>query len=152
MPAKSKTVAKSPAKSAAKPVASQDVPSFFKMTVEVNDLDRAMKFYAELLGIGGKKLSGGRAHFECGPVILQVVDVSASGPSHPSAKSLYFAVRKIDAFHKRARKLKCCSLELVHGKPGGAVYERPWGERSFYADDPWFNTLCFVEAGTEFKG
>jgi hypothetical protein len=29
---------------------------------------------------------------------------------------------------------------------------RPWGERSFYAEDEWQNPLCFVEAGTTYPG
>jgi hypothetical protein len=29
---------------------------------------------------------------------------------------------------------------------------RPWGERSFYADDAWGNPLCFVENGTVYPG
>jgi hypothetical protein len=28
---------------------------------------------------------------------------------------------------------------------------RPWGERSFYAEDPWKNPLCFVEEGTVYS-
>jgi hypothetical protein len=36
----------------------------------------------------------------------------------------------------------------VHGAPAGDVIKRPWGERSFYATDPWGNELCFVEEGT----
>jgi hypothetical protein len=35
----------------------------------------------------------------------------------------------------------------VHGSLGGEIKVQPWGERSFYADDPWHNPLCFVAAG-----
>jgi hypothetical protein len=28
----------------------------------------------------------------------------------------------------------------------------PWGERSFYVEDPWKNPLCFVEEGTVYTG
>jgi hypothetical protein len=34
----------------------------------------------------------------------------------------------------------------------GEVALRPWGERSFYADDPFGNPLCLVDAGTVFSG
>jgi hypothetical protein len=44
------------------------------------------------------------------------------------------------------------SKELVHGTPGGKISVRPWGERSFYADDAWGNPLCFVENGTVYPG
>jgi hypothetical protein len=46
----------------------------------------------------------------------------------------------------------CLSTEEVHGEPGGEISVRPWGERSFYVDDPWGNSLCFVESGTGYPG
>jgi hypothetical protein len=41
---------------------------------------------------------------------------------------------------------------MVHGARGGAITVRPWGERSFYAEDKWLNPLCFVEEGTTYPG
>lgn len=153
MTSKAKTGAKKPEKAVSKAAAVAAVaPVLFRVTLEVNHLERARAFYEELLGMKGKKLPGSRVHFECGQTVLQIADVSASGPSHPCARSVCFAVPNIDAVHKRAKKLKCLSLELVHDRPGGAIYKRPWGEKSFYADDPWFNSLCFVQAGTEDRG
>ncbi len=40
----------------------------------------------------------------------------------------------------------------VHGASAGEVVRRPWGERSFYAYDPWGNGLCFVDENTLFTG
>jgi hypothetical protein len=57
-------------------------------------------------------------------------------------------VRDLDAVFVRAKALGCLSKEVVHGELGGAITVRPWGERSFYAEDPWQNPLCFVEEGT----
>ena len=54
--------------------------------------------------------------------------------------------------HARARGLKCLSKEDVHGEPAGEIVKRPWGERSFYARDPFQNRLCFVDAQTLFTG
>jgi catechol 2,3-dioxygenase-like lactoylglutathione lyase family enzyme len=152
MTSKAKTGAKKPEKAVSKAVAAAVPPLMFRVTHEVNHLERARAFYEELLGMKGKKLPGSRVHFDCGQTVLQISDVSASGPSHPCARSVCFAVPNLDAVHKRAKKLKCLSLELVHDRPGGAIYKRPWGEKSFYADDPWFNSLCFVQAGTEDRG
>lgn len=152
MTSKAKTIAKKPAKTSAKESAAAVAPVLFRVTLEVNHLERARAFYEELLGMKGKKLPGSRVHFDCGQSVLQIADVSASGPSHPCARSVSFAVPNLDAVHKRAKKLKCLSVELVHDRPGGAIYKRPWGEKSFYADDPWFNSLCFVQAGTEDRG
>jgi hypothetical protein len=81
-----------------------------------------------------------------------VGQVSSSGKPHPAAKALYFTVQDLDALHARARKLGCLSTEDVHGASGGEIAVRPWGERSFYAEDPWANPLCFVEAGTTYDG
>lgn len=138
-----------------KPVAAKapaPAPSLFRMALEVTNADRAKAFYEELLGVKGRKLHGARVHFSCGSVVLQLIDVSASGPSHPCSGPVYFSVPNLEAVHKRAKKLKCLSIELVNEKPGGAIVSRSWGERSFFADDPWFNALCFVESGTEYDG
>jgi hypothetical protein len=81
-----------------------------------------------------------------------VVDVSSVAPPHPAAKALYFAVDDLDAIYERAKSLGCLSQHDVHGEPGGQISVRPWGERSFYAEDKWRNPLCFVEAGTIYPG
>lgn len=36
--------------------------------------------------------------------------------------------------------------------PMGRIATRPWGERSFYVEDPFGNQLCFVDRGTVFTG
>jgi hypothetical protein len=61
-------------------------------------------------------------------------------------------VKDLDAIFARAKSLGCLSKEVVHGESGGKISVRPWGERSFYAQDPWSNPLCFVEAGTIYPG
>jgi predicted enzyme related to lactoylglutathione lyase len=118
----------------------------------VGDLDRAAEFYEKLFGVPGRRQAGSRVYFTCGAVTLQVVDVTAEGPPHPAAKALYFLVNDLDAVHRRAKKLDALSTEKVHGADAGAITVRPWGERSFYAEDPWHNPLCFVEAGTVYPG
>ena len=40
----------------------------------------------------------------------------------------------------------------AHGESGGDIVVRPWGERSFYAADPFGNGLCFVDEKTLFTG
>lgn len=130
-----------------------DIPQFFRLNVEVADLDRAIAFYTKLLGIEGRKQPGARVYYECGPVTLQVVDVSRGGAApHPAAKALYFTVKDLDPIFERAKELGCLSAETVHDAPGGGIVVRPWGERSFYALDPWSNPLCFVEEGTVYTG
>jgi catechol-2,3-dioxygenase len=130
----------------------REVPQLFRLNIEVGDLPSAISFYTKLLGIQGRKQAGSRCYFECGPVTLQVLDVSSSSQPHPAAKALYFTVKNLEEVHKRARLLKCLSLEDVHGVPSSSIVVRPWGERSFYVEDPWKNPLCFVEEGTVYTG
>jgi catechol 2,3-dioxygenase-like lactoylglutathione lyase family enzyme len=127
----------------------KDVPQFFRLNVEVADLDRALDFYTKLLGVEGRRQPGSRVYFECGPVTLQVVRVAEP---HPAAKALYFTVKDLDAVFERAKSLGCLSAETVHDAPGGGIVVRPWGERSFYSLDPWGNPVCFVEKGTVYTG
>jgi predicted enzyme related to lactoylglutathione lyase len=134
------------------PNAAKDVPQFFRVNIEVGDLDSAVSFYTKLLGIEGRKQAGSRCYFNCGPVNLQVLDVSSSGEPHPAAKALYFTVNDLESVFERARDLQCLSRESVHDAPGGGIVVRPWGERSFYVEDPWKNPLCFVEEGTVYTG
>jgi catechol 2,3-dioxygenase-like lactoylglutathione lyase family enzyme len=125
------------------------VPKIFRVTFEVSNLDEAAAFYAKLLDTPGKRHPGARHYFDCGGVILAVLDVSQGGmrPT-PGPKSLYVAVADVDAAHARAASLKALSPFKVHGQPASDVIVRPWGEKSFYVTDPWANELCFVEDGT----
>ncbi|MBV8544182.1 MAG: VOC family protein [Acidobacteria bacterium] len=129
-----------------------DVPQFFRLNVEVGNLEQAINFYSTLLGVQGRKQPGARSYFECGPVTLSVIDVSSIGSPHTAAKALYFTVKNLEAAFDRAKALGCLSQESVHDAPGGGIVVRPWGERSFYALDPWGNPLCFVEEGTVYTG
>jgi len=147
-----KKTAKKVTTTSAKKGAGSDVPNLFRINVEVGNLDQAAEFYGKLFGIVGRKQAGSRCYFTCGPVTLQVVDVSSVAKPHPAAKALYFTVNDLDAIFARAKALGCLSREDVHGVSGGGISVRPWGERSFYAEDKWQNPLCFVEAGTIYPG
>ena len=150
-----KTITKKVAKkssTSAKKALKVDVPSLFRLNIEVGDLDQAAEFYGKLFNLEGRKQAGSRCYFNCGGVTLQVVDVSSAGKPHPAAKALYFLVKDLDAVFERAKSLGCLSGEDVHGVSGGAISVRPWGERSFYAQDKWRNPLCFVEEGTVYPG
>jgi len=121
----------------------------FRITIEVSNLDAASAFYTTLLGDPGKRHPGARHYFNCGGVILAVIDPTQGGMKPtPLPKSLYFAVDDIESVHARARKLEALAPYAVHGQPAAEVIKRPWGERSFYVTDPWGNELCFVEEGT----
>jgi len=127
-------------------------PRLFRINVEVGNLDQAVEFYERLFGVTGRRQAGARCYFDCGGVTLQVVDVSSVSKPHPAAKALYFVIGDLDAVFARAESLQCLSAHEVHGEPGGRISVRPWGERSFYIEDPWRNPMCFVEEGTIYPG
>ena len=129
--------------------AQKDVPNIFRVTLEVSNIDQAAAFYAKLLGDEGKRHPGARHYFDCGGVILSVLDPTQGGLTPtPGPKSLYFAVHDLEAVHARTKHLGALAPYKVHGQPAADAVQRPWGERSFYVTDPWGNDLCFVEEGT----
>jgi hypothetical protein len=92
---------------ATKGSATKDIPQFFRLNIEVGDLKSAISFYTRLLGIDGRKQAGSRCYFECGPVTLQVLDVSSERQPHSAAKALYFTVDNLEPVYHRAKTLKC---------------------------------------------
>ncbi len=134
-----------------------DASLLFRIILQVDDLDRAEAFYAKLLGDPGRRIPRASRHYiDCGPVILALVDVTGGNTTGIEPKPLpdyiYFSVSDLEAFHARAKELNCLSAEDVHGDSAGEIVKRPWGELSFYAQDPWGNGLCFVDENTLFTG
>jgi hypothetical protein len=141
--------AKAAAKPAAKNAKRAATPALFRINVEVGDVERAAKEWGNLLGLVGRPQAGSRVYFTAGSVTLQVVE---HDHPHPAAKALYFLVDDLEPVHARAKALGWLSKDLVHGQVGGDITVRPWGERSFYAEDTWGNPLCFVQTGTTYPG
>ena len=129
-------------------------PRLFRIILQVSDLEKAAAFYGKLLDDPGRTIPRASRHYiDCGPVILALVDPAGDGDElKPSADNIYFAVDNLEAIHTRAKELNCLSEDDVHGDPAGEIVKRPWGERSFYAVDPWGNLLCFVDERTLFTG
>src|SRR5205085_9851960 len=124
-------------------------PRRFRSTLEVGARASGPKFYRRLRGIAGERHRGARHYFDCGGVILALVDVSQGGLAPtPGPKSVFLAVDDVEDVHARAEQLGVLAPYQVHGEPAGEVVERPWGERSFYVVDPWGNDLCFCQDGT----
>jgi catechol-2,3-dioxygenase len=131
-----------------------NAPTLFRVILQVSDLDQAAEFYSKLLDNEGRRIPrASRHYFDCGPVILALVDVAAGGEeAKPLPDYIYFAVSELEQVYARARELDCISSEDVHGASAGEIVIRPWGERSFYVNDPWGNGLCFVDKKTLFTG
>ena len=129
-------------------------PKLFRIALQVSDLDQAVAFYSQLLDDQGISIPrGSRHYFECGPVILALVDVTKGGEQPaPTPDYVYFAVNDLEQVYERAKKLNCLAKERYHDQKAGEIVKRPWGEISFYVEDPWGNGLCFVDEKTLFTG
>ena len=131
-------------------------PKLFRVILPVSDLAKAQTFYETVLGITGKRVSGGRHYFDCDGTILACFDPRADGDdwdAKPNPEWLYFAVDDIEATYAACKKAGASFTKGdVHRDPAGKIAKRPWGERSFYVEDPFGNKVCFVERTTMFTG
>ena len=128
----------------------------YRVILPVDSLDVAVRFYADLLDDDGMRISPGRHYFRCGEVTLAVYDPAADGDARtprPNFDHVYFAVDDLETVFARAQRLGGLSKEVGDGGlPMGEIARRPWGERSFYLQDPFGNPLCFVDAESIFTG
>jgi tRNA (guanine37-N1)-methyltransferase len=120
----------------------------YRVIVPVSDIDRAAAFYGALLGAPGERVSGGRHEFDCGGTLLACVDPRGDDPAEevrPNPDHVYFAVPDLKAAFERAKAAGCAWIEKK-------IATRPWGERCFYARDPFGNPICVVDEDTLFTG
>ena len=131
-------------------------PRLFRVNVPVDDHETCAGFYSTLLDTAGMRISNGRHYFMCGGVILAVYDPRADGDDRtpqPNFEHVYFAVADLESAYRRAQQVGGLSAEIGDGGlPMGEISRRPWGERSFYLQDPFGNPLCFVDEASVFKG
>jgi len=138
-------------------VASSESPRVFRLLLPARELRKSRRFYETLLATKGRGVTGGRVYFDSGPVILGILDCSSVPASEfrPASEAVYLATHRLESLFQRARRLGCLTPGFLHNDPAsplGAITLRPWGERSFYANDPSGNPLCFVDARTVFTG
>ena len=105
----------------------------------------------------GQRVSPGRHYFDCEGAILACYDPKADGDgyeSKPIPEPVYIAVDDLQATFRNAKEAGAIfSQEVVPDVgPLGQIAERPWGEHSFYASDPFGNPLCFVSRESVFTG
>jgi uncharacterized glyoxalase superfamily protein PhnB len=120
----------------------------FRVILPVADVNRASVFYARLLSTPGMRVSPGRHYFDCGGTILACFDPKADGDkfaAQPNPDHVYFAVENLEKVFETAKVMGCKKLDEK-------IVTRPWGERSFYGQDPFGNPICFVDAKTVFTG
>lgn len=126
-------------------------PRLYRVILPVPDIERAALVYADLLGTPGRRVSPGRHYFDCGGTILACYDPAADGDAPGDGwtphenQYLYFAVDDLEEALARARRAGCVII-------GGGIQRMPWGERMFWAHDPWGSPISFVDATTMFRG
>ena len=114
----------------------------------MTDFDKAIAFYQRLFDTEGRIIHRGRQYFDCGPVIFAVIENNGT----PIGDHLYFSVADLETYFERADELGCLEHIDLHGGRADEMAVRPWGERSFYARDPFGNGLCVVDETTLFTG
>ena len=123
-------------------------PRLFRVILPVSDIEAAASFYGDVLGLPGDRVSAGRHYFSCGGTILACHDALADGDPEPARRPnpqhIYFSVDDIEAVYERVQRRSGTDITPVES--------RPWGERSFYATDPFGNPICFVDSKTLFPG
>ncbi|HXT62821.1 MAG TPA: VOC family protein [Pyrinomonadaceae bacterium] len=134
---------------------SMGTAKLFRVALQVADLNQAAAFYSKLLDDPGIPIPrGSRHYFNCGSVILALVDVAkgAGEKPQPTPDYIYFAVDNLEEVFERAQALDCLANDRYHDQNAGEILKRPWGELSFYCEDPWGNGLCFVDEKTLYTG
>lgn len=124
--------------------------NLYRIILPVKNIDIAEKFYSVVLKDPGERVSPGRHYFNCEGTILACYDPVADedgigdGWQHHFNQYLYFAVPNLDE-----------TLKLVQGSGGeieAGIETMPWGEKMFYAKDPFGNPISFVDQKTLFQG
>ena len=123
-------------------------PKLFRVLLPVSDIDAAARFYEHVLALRGERVSPGRHYLDCDGTILACFDPRADGDdfdARPNLEHVYFAVDDLEATFARCR-------EARPERQDDGIETQPWGERSFYARDPFGNPVCFVDRSTVFLG
>jgi len=122
----------------------------YRVILPVADIERAAVFYSVVFATPGQRISPGRHYFDCGGTILACYDPVADGDGeqdgwrfHP-LQYLYFAVPDLEA--------SLAAVRSAGGTIDGDIDSMPWGERLFYARDPFGSRISFVDDQTLFTG
>ena len=123
----------------------------YRIILPVSNIEKATEFYADIFGVTGKRVSPGRHYFNLGGTILACYDPIADGDEikqqwvfHEN-QYIYVSVADLESVHQKFKKSKARQV-------GSKIEKMPWGERLFYAIDPFGNPICFVDEKTIFTG
>lgn len=120
----------------------------YRVILQVSDIAAAADFYSAILSDLGERVSNGRHYFDCDGTLLACFDPRADGDAFdaaPNPDHVYFAVSDLEEVHLRVKAARPFSVNET-------IRVMPWGERMFYAVDPFGNPIAFVDQRTVFKG
>ncbi len=123
------------------------MPQLYRVILPVNDLEKAQSFYNSILGITGSRVSPERHYFDCEGTILACYDplmFKEKETFSPNPENIYIAVDNLQSSYD-----KCVN---AGANITADIQSYPWGETSFYFDDPFGNQICFVDRETMFVG
>ena len=119
--------------------------ALFRIIIPAADLEQSVRFYSALLDQPGMRVSGGRHYFRCGAVTVAVYSPAGDGDATQPRSNfgqVYFSTNDLEAYFARAQRTGGLSSEVGDGGlKMSEIAKRPWGERSFYVDDPFCKTL-----------
>lgn len=121
----------------------------YRIILPVTNIDEAETFYSYILAQTGIRVSPGRHYFDIGGVILACYDPKADGDIESEWKFhenqyIYISIHDLEHVRQKMEKLEYKSLSQIE--------VMPWGEKLFYAKDPFGNPICFVDESTVFTG
>lgn len=124
--------------------------ALYRVILPVPDIDRAAEFFGAVLQVAGQRVSASRHYFDCDGTILACYDPEADGDDagrgwrYHENQYLYFSLPDLEAAWHR--------VNTAGGETLTGIESMPWGERLFYALDPFGSRLSFVDATTVFTG
>lgn len=125
--------------------------NLYRVILPVTDITKAVTFYSFVLGQSGKRVSSGRHYFDVGGTILAIYDPIADRDdiqkewSFHENQYIYISTDTLEDVHQKVKQSECSHVDET-------IETMPWGERLFYANDPFGNPICFVDQQTVFRG
>ncbi len=126
----------------------------YRVILPVRDIEAAAKFYGNLIGEQGQRVSDGRHYFGSAATgaILACYSPREDGDAAEHGEDwrphrlqyVYFSVDDIESARERCIRAGATSVTFIE--------HMPWGETLFYAQDPFGNPISIVKSGTEFTG
>jgi catechol 2,3-dioxygenase-like lactoylglutathione lyase family enzyme len=116
----------------------------YRVVIPVQNLNKAISFYSELLKIQGKRVSDGRYEFNCGGTILACYDAVADGEKvtfRPNPDHIYLGTIDIEKCYHLANSLPCLRIDET-------IETLASGEKCFFFVDPFGNPICIAEEST----